>query len=361
MTGQRIRTGVIGVGALGRHHARLLAEMPDVELVGVADPNPEQGSTVAELCGTSWFADHRTLLDQPGLQGVSVVVPTTLHRRIAEDCLQRGVSVLVEKPITPTVADGRALCDRARQTGLTLQVGHIERFNPAFVELARRTAAPRYVRAERYAPYSFRSTDISVVLDLMIHDLDLLLSLCSSPVRRIEALGLCVCGGLPDVVQARVAFDNGCIADLTASRVSPVVRRSFQCWSESGCWTADLQEQTLTGYGAGPALEAGQWPRELALAPGANVGDLKAQLFERFLSSQGPVVEKRNALQDELRDFLTAICTGAAPRVDGQAGVAALELATAISQSVDRHQWEGRPDGLVGPYAHPLHHRRHAA
>lgn len=351
----RLKLAVIGVGALGRHHARLLAEMPDVSLVGVADPNPEQGTTVAELCGTTWFADYRTLLDRQAVDGVSIVVPTSLHRRVAEDCLRRGIPVLVEKPITPTVADGEALCRLAADRRLPLQVGHIERFNPAFVELSRTTAAPKYIRAERLSPYAFRSTDISVVLDLMIHDIDLTLALCPARVARVEAFGLCVCGGHPDVVQARVSFSNGCIADLTASRVSPTVKRSLQVWSEVGCWTADLQEQQLSGYGPGPALVAGQWPRDLGLAPGADIAALKQQMFEQFLTSSQAKIEKRNALQDELRDFLRAIRTGVPPRVHGHAGVAALQLAESIGESVATHAWDGTPDGRSGPFAHPLH------
>jgi predicted dehydrogenase len=351
----RARLAVIGVGALGRHHARLLAEMPDVELAGVADPNPEQGTTVADSCRTTWFADYRTLLDRNQLDGVSIVVPTSMHRRIAEDCLRRGVPVLVEKPITPTIEEGESLCRLAAERRQALQVGHIERFNPAFTALAQRTAPPKYVRAERFAPYSFRSTDVSVVLDLMIHDLDLTLSLNTTDVVGVEAFGMCVFGGHPDVVQARVRFADGCIADLTASRVSPTVQRTFQVWSENGCWTADLQEQTLSGYGPGPSLHAGRWPRDLGLSPGVDIANLKQRTFGEFIAVQQPEVEKRNALQDELRNFLRAIRTGIPPRVDGAAGVAALRVATAIGESVEAHQWDGRTTGRVGPNAHPLH------
>lgn len=361
MNTRPLHVAVIGVGALGRHHARLLAEMPDVHLVGVADPNPEQGAAIAAQCRTTWFADHRTLLEQQALDAACVVVPTSWHRRIAEDCLLSGVHVLVEKPIAPTVEDGRALCALAEERRLTLQVGHIERFNPAFQELSRRTAAPKYIRAERLAPYSFRSTDVSVVLDLMIHDLDLLLTLDRAAVTRVEAFGMCVCGGHPDVVQARVVFADGCVADLAASRVSPTPRRTFQVWSEAGCWTADLQEQRLTGYGPGPALRAGQWPRDLGRHPGADIAALKQQMFERFLTTQQPEILQRNALEDELRDFLQAVRTGKIPRVDGRAGVAALELAEQIERSVAEHRWDGPASSRCGAYAHPLHQPSRAA
>jgi predicted dehydrogenase len=346
---------VIGVGALGRHHARLLAEMPDVELVGVADPNPEQGTAVADACRAEWFADYRTLLDRHAMDGVALVVPTSLHRRIAEDCLERGIPVLVEKPITPEVEEGEALCRLAEARRLTLQVGHIERFNPAFIALAGRTAPPKYIRAERLAPYTFRSTDVSVVLDLMIHDLDLTLALDGSAVERVEAMGMCVFGGHTDVAQARIRFASGCIADLTASRVSPDPRRTFQVWSETGCWTADLQTQRLCGFGPGPRLGAGHWPRDLALSTAVDVARLKEQVFQDFLSREEPAVAQRNALQDELRDFVRSIRTGIPPRVGGRAGVAALQLAEAIGASIRQHAWDGDAAGRCGEHAHPLH------
>jgi predicted dehydrogenase len=358
---ERIRTAVIGVGALGRHHARLLKELDGATLVGVADPNPEQGSTVAELCATRWYADYRQLLDEQHPRAVSIVVPTVLHRRIAEECLNRGIDILVEKPITPTLADGTALCELAESRGRILQVGHIERFNPAFRALCEHTDSPKYIRAERLAPYSFRSTDVSVVHDLMIHDLDLVRALNPGRVARVEAFGVCVFGGFADIVQARLTFADGCVADLTASRVSPDVKRTLQVWSTAGCWTADLQEQSLSGIGPGPSLESGHWPRELALQPGADVAQLKLQIFERFLAKQQPPVEKRNALQDELRDFVTSVSQRTSPRVTGRMGVEALDLVEQVLHEVDAHRWSDSAEGPRGPYAHPLHRRSNVA
>ncbi|MEZ6067314.1 MAG: Gfo/Idh/MocA family oxidoreductase [Planctomycetaceae bacterium] len=358
---QSVRAAVIGVGALGRHHARLLGELPDATLVGVADPNPEQGALVAELCGTRWYADYRQLLDEQRPRAVSIVVPTVMHRCVAEECLRRGIDVLVEKPITPTLADGTALCELAEDLGRVLQVGHIERFNPGFKALVQRTDSPKYIRAERLAPYSFRSTDVSVVHDLMIHDLDLVLALNSSGVTRVEAFGMCVFGGFADVVQARLRFADGCVADLTASRVSPDVRRSLQVWSAAGCWTADLQEQTLVGIGPGPSLQGGEWPRELALQPGADVAALKLQIFDRFLAKQQPEVQRENALQEELASFIRATRGEHPAAVDGRMGVAALELVEAVLTAVDQHCWTGTAPGPIGPYAHPLHQQHRAA
>jgi predicted dehydrogenase len=345
-----LRVGVIGVGALGRHHARLLSEMPGARLAGVADPNAAQGRNVADACGCRWFADYRELLDAEPLDAVSIVVPTAHHRAVAEECLRRNIPVLVEKPITPTLKDGDALCRLAEERNLPLQVGHIERFNPAFQALRERTAAPKYIRAERLAPYSFRSTDVSVAHDLMIHDLDLALALTPSPVVRVEAFGACVFGGHADIVQARVAFEDGCIADFTANRVNPFARRTMQVWSETGCWTADFQEQTVVGYGPGPDLLRGIMPQTLAHTPGSDIERLKQEMFERFLSVEQPPVFRRNALQDELHSFLNAVAGRGRPVVDGRAGLAALELTQRIVESVNRHAWDGCSTGRSGPH-----------
>lgn len=334
---ESLKVAVLGVGALGRHHARLLSEMPDVDLVAVVDPNAAQGQAVAEQCRARWIADYRELLEPGTVDAVSIVVPTALHRETAEAFLGENIPVLVEKPIASTYADGEALTQLAASRRIPFQVGHIERFNPAFIALTEKTSRPRYLRAERFSPYSFRSTDISVVHDMMIHDIDLALAITQSRVVSVEALGTCLCGGLVDVAQARLRFDNGCIADLSASRVNPSVRRTFQCWSSTGCWTADLQEQVLTGIAPTPELLSGTLPLELSQQPGADIAALKAEFFERFLQPQQATVTKANALQDELRAFLHSVRTGADPVVDGAAGVAALRVADRILTAIDIH------------------------
>ncbi len=357
----RLKMAVVGVGALGRHHARLLAEMADVELVAVADPQVSQGQQVAADHGAMWLADHRGLLEDGFVDAVSIVVPTHLHRSIAEDFLSRGLPVFVEKPIAPTVAEGDALCRHAEQQGTLLQIGHIERFNPAFRELARQVVSPKYIRAERMAPYAFRSMDISVVHDLMIHDLDLIRCLNPNRVVRVEAFGICLFGGHVDTVQARLTFQDGCLADLVANRISPTVRRSFQVWSPSGCATADLQEQTLQLVQPGEALSSGLLPRELASKPGADLTALKDQVFRDFLPITSPAIPSRNALEDELRSFVDAIRHGTDPVVSGRDGLAALELAEQICDAVAAHEWNGSPDGFVGPNVYQLLPNRHAA
>ncbi|OYW20849.1 MAG: hypothetical protein B7Z55_06695 [Planctomycetales bacterium 12-60-4] len=215
----RVKVGVIGVGALGRHHARILSEMDGVELVAVADAHAERGREIAAKHGARWVSDYRQLL--PDVDAVSVVVPTVAHLSVAADFLRARIPVLVEKPLAHNVEAGQALVDLAERHQTLLQVGHIERFNPAWKSAAPWCREPKYIRAERTSTFTFRSTDIGVVLDLMIHDLDLVLSLANSPIRSVEALGIGVMGDHEDAVQARLVFENGCVADLTASRISP--------------------------------------------------------------------------------------------------------------------------------------------
>jgi len=215
----RLRVAVIGVGHLGKEHARILAGMADVELVGVADVNGEQAQAVARRLGTQAFTDYWPLLNL--VDAASIVVPTMHHKAVAAEFLRRHIPLLVEKPLAANHAHSRALVELAGQNDTILQVGHIERFNPAFEELQRRPLQPKFVTCERFGPFSGRSTDIGVVLDLMIHDLDLLLALVKSPVAAVEALGISLFGRNEDVANARLLFANGCVAQLSASRASP--------------------------------------------------------------------------------------------------------------------------------------------
>ena len=241
----RLRVAVIGVGALGRHHARIVSELEGVELVAVADSQAERGQDVATKHQTRWVADYRELLDKRLVDAVSVVVPTVAHRAVAGAFLEQGIPVLVEKPLAGNVTQASELVELARKNQALLQVGHIERFNPAFQAAEKVIAAPKYLRCERTSTYTFRSTDIGVVLDLMIHDIDLVLALVKSPLRRCEAFGIGVMGQNEDAAQARLHFENGCIADLTASRISPAASRSMTAWSAAGCVTVDLHQREV--------------------------------------------------------------------------------------------------------------------
>ena len=345
----RQRMAVIGVGALGRHHARILSQIEGVELVAVVDSRADQGRDVAGKCGTNWLADYQELLSHGAVDAVSVVVPTVAHWQVAGDFLRAGIPVLVEKPLAANVDQARELVRLAADNGALLQVGHIERFNPAFQVASQQIDKPKYIRAERTSPYTFRSTDIGVVHDLMIHDIELTQSLVQSEFVSVEAFGVSLVGGHEDAVQARVRFANGCIADLSANRVCPAATRTIQVWSAAGCVTADLHARTLTSFTAGPDLLAGQLPYELGREKGADINQLKSEMFTRFIQVDSPTIEAADALTLELRSFLDCIRTHTPPLVDGVAGLQAVKLAEAILKSVSDHRWDGQAAGAHGP------------
>lgn len=342
---QRVRMAVIGVGHLGKEHARILSGMSDVELIGVADVNREQAKAVALRCNTTAFEDYWPLLNL--VDAATIVVPTTNHHAIAGEFLRRGIPVLVEKPLALTVAQASELCDIARQQGVPLQVGHIERFNPAFEEVARRTLQPKYVECERVGPFSGRSTDIGVVLDLMIHDIDLLLSLVRSPARTVDGVGLALFGQHEDIANVRISFENGCVANLTASRAAATAARHMRVWAPEGYVGIDFSRRGLKfiqpseqfrrhGLGA-RKLE----PSVLAM--------LKTEMFGRHFEVLHLDCNQGDQLTTELQHFVQCVRTGATPRVSGEDGRDAIALATRIIDSIRSHPWEGRADGPTGP------------
>lgn len=355
---EQIRVGVVGVGALGRHHARILSQLPGVQLVAVADPNPRQGTAVADSCGCEWTPDYRTLLGR--LDAVSIVVPTSLHRPVAEDFLCRSVPVLVEKPLTANMDDAAVLVRLAREHDVPLQVGHVERFNPAFQALANRIGSPKYLRCERISPYAFRSMDIGAVHDLMIHDIELVLSLVREQPVRVEAFGVTLVGGHEDCVQARLTFPGGCVADLIANRVAPQARRTLQCWSERGCATADLHARSVTVFSPGESLLQGDLPYELVQQGRSTPDALKPEIFTRFIQQETFQASDEDALTAELLSFLSCVQTGQTPLVSGAQALAAVRVAGQVLESVAQHQWDGTSNGRQGPDALLRHYLSHA-
>lgn len=300
-----MRAVVVGVGHLGKHHARILASLPGVTLAGVVDTDADRAGQVAAERGTSAYAD---LAQVPGKIDVAVVaVPTESHARIAQALLEAGVHTLVEKPITQTVAEADALIATARARGVVLAVGHSERFNPAVVAARPHLKDPRFIEVHRLGQLPGRSLDIDVVLDLMIHDLDLILSLVPSEVEGVEAVGVPVLTPRIDIANARLRFANGCIANLTASRISREPVRKIRFFQQDAYVSIDTA-----------AREVEMW-RLVPQPTGApTIGGGKLE------------VAGDEALKGELEDFLGAVRDGRAPAVTGQQGRAALALATRI-------------------------------
>lgn len=345
----RLKLAVVGAGHLGRFHARVAANLPDARLVAVVDPVASAREQVATEVGAKPLADYRDLI---GLADAAIIAtPTVLHHQVARELLLSGIHVLVEKPITTTIAEADELVSLAERQQLVLQVGHIERFNPAFTAVSYRLSDPKYITARRLSTYTFRSTDIGVVLDLMIHDIDAILSLVQSPVTRVEAVGISVLGKEEDIVDARLHFASGCIANITASRVSYETSRSMQVFTDQCCATIDFGTRQARLVEPANELLSRQFDVDALTAEQKN--HLREHLFKALLvKSEVPVVDC-NAMEQEQLDFARAIRTSTEPQVSGVAGRGALAVAEEVLSQVASHQWEGAPHRRVGPLAMP--------
>jgi len=309
----RLRCAVVGAGYLGRFHAQKYAGLARCELVGVADSSAAARERIAAEFGVAVHADHRELLGRA--DAVSIATPTASHHAIARDFLRTGAHVLVEKPITATAGEARELIAIAAGNRRVLQVGHLERFNPVIVAAAGELANPRFIESNRLAPFKPRGTDVSVVLDLMIHDIDLIEDIVRSPIATIDAVGAPVFTDEVDIANARIRFENGCVADVTASRISMKSERKLRVFQTDAYLSIDLQQKLLTIVRRPAVIEEGVMPKV----------DVEERSFE-----QG------DALLAEIEAFLDAIEHGAGPVVSGEDGLRALETATRIAGLVER-------------------------
>lgn len=322
----KTKVAVVGCGHLGTIHARLLAGREDVDLVAVIDASPEAAERVAATHGCQALTDPSELAGR--VEAAVVATPTGLHAAVALPLLAAGIDLLVEKPIAATVEDARAIVTTARRHGRVVAVGHVERFNPAWRLAVERIGRPVSIEAARLAPFTFRSMDVGVVHDLMIHDIDLVLSLEPGRLEQVEAHGLIATGGHEDAVKARLVFSSGLVADLTASRISPVLRRAISIWSARALAAVDFNAKTVDIVGASPAVDAGRFVA--AAVPPADRPALKDAFFRDVLPLETLAVPEANAIACEHDDFLSAIRTGRAPLVPASAGAAALEVANRV-------------------------------
>ena len=340
----KVRIGVVGVGHLGKEHARILSTLPDVELVGVADPSRAQVEAVALRCNTRAFTNHKDLIGK--VDAAVVAAPTFLHHNVGTDLLGAGISLLVEKPLAKELNQCQELEQLARDKNLILQVGHIERFNPAYEELVRAGLSPRYVVCKRTSSFPGRSLDVGVVLDLMIHDLDLVLDLVKDIPTQVEAFGASIMGGCEDMAQVRLHFARGAIVDLMASRVHPEPCRSMDVWGAEGYAGVDFAKRALKLWQPGEIFRRGFDASKLD-AP--SMGQFRAELFTRHLESREIVCEPCDQLTKELSDFRDGLLGRSNIRVTGEHGVRAVALATRILESIERHPWTSSPFGPSGP------------
>ncbi len=329
-----VRLAVIGAGKLGGYHANLAAKLEAFDLVAVADPHPASCEKLAAKTGSQAVANVEAVLDR--IDAAVVATPTATHYDVVTRLLAAGKHVLVEKPITPAAAEATKLVAAADRAGVVLQVGHVERFSPALVAAGDAVKQPRFIRSERTSGYTFRSTDIGAVLDLMIHDIDLVLSLAESEVVEVWATGLSVLGGHEDMASARLVFANGCVADLTASRVSYELRRTMQVVTSRGFTAIDFATGKATTVSPTHEVLRGEFNGESL--PAERKAELFAgKLFEEVLVKTQHEAPPVNAIELELLDFATAIQTGAKPRVTGAAGRDAVAVAERILASIARN------------------------
>lgn len=322
----KLRLAVIGAGRLGGFHAQKIAARNDVELVAIVDPLQASRDRVAAQCHCEALADYSGLFDR--IDGAVIAAPTHLHHRLALEFLEAGVPLLVEKPICVTRAEADELVSIARRRGVVLQVGHVERFNPAFHATASQIRNPRYIETVRSSVYTFRSTDVGVVLDVMIHDIDLVLSLAKSPVCKVEALGTTVVGGHEDVANVRLEFENGCVASLSASRVSYESMRRMHVWWGEGFASIDFGARSASIVRPSETLLRGQFNVD-ALTP-EQVAYCRDHFAEEHLPREQLTFDAVDALALEDEDFIESIRTPREPRVSGEAGRDALAIADEI-------------------------------
>jgi predicted dehydrogenase len=307
----KLRVGVVGAGYLGQIHARIYAGMPAVSLVGVADVDLQAASRVAQICGCAAYTCAEELLGK--VDAVSIVVPTIHHLTVARAFLDAGVHMLMEKPLAPTLDEAAALVQVAERAGVTFQVGHLERYNAGVMTLAERVQAPRFIEALRLGVFVERATDVDVVTDLMIHDIDIVLSLVKSDIKSIAASGAAVLTEHVDIASARIEFENGTVANVTASRVSNKKERRMRVFEKNVYHALNYMDQQI----------------EVVRALPPPTPDARPQIVTESLK-----IEPCQPLNAELADFVQAMRTGAAPLVGGRAALKALEAALLVKEKI---------------------------
>jgi len=308
---KKLRTAVVGVGYLGQFHAEKYAQLPNAELVAVVDADRQRADEIAAKLGSRGVTDYRQILDE--VDAVSIVVPTQYHFEVARAFLERGVHVLLEKPITTTLAEADELIRIARERQAVFQVGHLERFNPVVMALDGILTRPGFIESVRIAPFKPRGTDVNVVLDLMIHDIDIIQNIVGSPVKQINSIGAPVFTDEEDIANARIQFMNGCVANVTASRISLKSERRMRIFQPDSYVSVDFQSKKLAVFRKGDG----------EMFPGVPNVQMEEKTFE-----QG------DALKSEIESFLDSVVSGKPPVVTGEDGRRALETALLINKKL---------------------------
>jgi predicted dehydrogenase len=321
-----LNVGVIGVGHLGSLHAKMYAEISSAKLIGVYDSDPQRAEKTAAEFGVKAFPALDDLLSQ--VDAVSIATPTPTHYDAAMQVIKRGVHLLIEKPITATIEQAQALTERAETKGLKLQVGHIERFNPAILALEPYNITPLFIESHRLAQFNPRGSDVAVVLDLMIHDIDLILSLVKSKVTRIDANGIAVISDTPDIANARLQFENGCVANVTASRISQNKMRKMRLFQRDAYISIDFAQGLSEVF---RLVDEGTANVKSTMM----LGKIDQGQHKRIIVYEQPEVQEVNALKYELERFIESIQKNTETPVTGRDGLHALEVAQEILQKIN--------------------------
>jgi predicted dehydrogenase len=339
-----VNAAVVGVGRMGQHHARNYNLIDGFKLVGVVDTNPENAQRAGQVHKCRAFTSVAELLHAAQEAGTpvhcaSVAVPTVYHRAVAEQLLPAGVDVLIEKPLSPTVEDGRAIVELAKRHGRVLQVGHTERFNPVYRALKKYQLTPAFVEVHRISPMTFRSIDVGVVLDMMIHDIDIVNNLVKAPVADVRAVGVAVIGQFEDIANARLTFANGCVVNLTASRLALRTERKMRLFAPTAYVSVDYQKK----IGSVITKTANEEQLELVRREvrEGRITDLAQFNYQDYVKYDNLTIEDREPVRTELENFLEAIRTRGEPEVTGEDGLAAVDIATRIVACIKAHRWDG--------------------
>jgi len=324
---ETLKIGIVGAGRLGTYHARCLKSIPDAKLIGIHDVDLPRAESLAQETASMVFSQYSQLLEKA--EAVIIATDTQSHYRLGIEAVQQGRHLFVEKPITATVEQGRELVTTARERGLKLQVGHVERYNRAFRSLGNRILSPRFIESHRLSQFNPRGTDVAVILDLMIHDLDLVLHLVNAPLQDIHASGVAIVSDTIDIANARLTFTNGCVANITASRISRTKMRKMRIFSSDSYISMDFITGKTDIFRLADPTESTIFPQTLPL------GEIEKGQRKLKILYETPETADANAIELELKDFVNSVIHNLPATVPGEQGLSALELAIQVINAID--------------------------
>jgi len=332
----RLRTAVVGAGKMGAIHAKVYDQVPNSEFVAVVDTDPEKAQRLAGQYNCHAFTDCADIMDK--VDAVTIATPTVTHEKLAKLFIDNNIAVMIEKPLAANVKQARKIVELAKKKNCLVAVGHSERCNPVVQAIKRLDIEPKFIEANRISPYPFRSTDIGVVLDVMIHDIDIILSLAQSKIKKVDAVGVAVIDQKEDICNARIVFENGCIANITASRLALKTERKVRVFSRQAYLSVDYFKKSGIVIKTDPNVNVVNWIKAQQSKPGFN--PLSAN-WPDLLHIEQLVIDDKEPLRLEQEAFLRAVADKTlTPEVSAEEGLAAMECAEKILASVKKHKWE---------------------